>query len=109
MLKVSPRSSVAVVSAFALLSWSASADWPGHDGREQLQRTAVAQADLNEFVSLSRGIAAGRTLSMERLRLEHLERVLQRADLIIAPESVHLWLDSSTRLQPTPLPAPEGP
>lgn len=76
---------------------------------EQIQRTARAQVDLDEFKAISNGIADDRAQSMERLQMEHIERVLERANLIIAPESIGLWLDSSTRLQPTNLPAPEGP
>ena len=76
---------------------------------DQIQRTAQAQVDLDESKAISTGIAEDRTHSMERLRIEHMERVLKRANLIISPESIGLWLDSSTRLQPTHLPASEGP
>jgi membrane protease subunit HflK len=76
---------------------------------EKSQRVASAQVDHDYFIYLSQGITEGRELSMLRLRLEHIEKALARANLIISPESIQLWLDSSTRLQPKTISALEGP
>jgi len=76
---------------------------------DQAERVAEATIDHDYFIALTQGIAADRGLSMDRIRLEHIESALKKANLIISPESIQLWLDSSTRLQPTKIPALEGP
>jgi membrane protease subunit HflK len=76
---------------------------------EHIERTASAHIELNIFSALVEGISRDPELSKRRMRLEHLEAALEKARLIISPESIHLWLDSSTRLQPRTISAEEGP